>query len=234
MEFFDSLISEVSLTLGKGRSEFCPYDCLNVWQQEDYSHVILQRDTVCELEGTGFNLVTSSPVESGVYVIGDEIDGIKGKRRFARICVVQIESDTESQKNYNLIRKIDYIKYHFFPVGYMIRTSSRAHKEGVRVSRMAVKEGISFGKIGNTLIKKYLENPSVKGVRVYFVTDENIDFEKIEALAEKSNGITETLNHIMNSVKFDCDTCNLKPVCDEVEGMKELHFRTSGMGEYNG
>ena len=79
------------------------------------------------------------------------------------------------------------------------------------------------------VIKKYKENPAVKGVYVYFITENSADYEKIEALALKSNAITETLNHVMNSVKFDCDTCNLKAVCDEVEGMKELHFKNKGM-----
>ncbi|MBQ3537069.1 MAG: carbon monoxide dehydrogenase, partial [Clostridia bacterium] len=155
----------------------------------------------------------------------DELKDIKGKRKFARVCVVQTEENSDEQKNYNLIRKIDYIKYHFFPKGFMIRTSSRAHKEGVRVSKAAVKNGISFRLIGSLLIKKYKENPAVKGVTVYYITDEKADFGKLEAMAEKSNKITETLNHVMNSVRFDCDTCNLKPICDEVEGMKELHFR---------
>ena len=112
----------------------------------------------------------------------------------------------------------------------MIRTSSRAHKEAVRVSRAAIKKGISFEKLGNTLIKKYKENPAVKGVRVIFITDSKADYTKLEAVAEKNKSIAETLNHIINNVTFDCDTCNLKPVCDEVEGMKELHFRNARKG----
>ncbi len=225
MEFFDSLIGELSALLNTEKGKFCPYSSGNAWEEEDISHVILGRDTAAELDGTGFNLVTSREVEDGVFVIGDDLQSIRGKRKFARICVVQIEESSDEQKYYNLIRKIDYIKYHFFPKGFMIRTSSRAHKEGVRVSKAAVKHGITFSLAGNLLIKKYKENPAVKGVSVYYVTDEGADFARLEALAEKSNKITETLNHVMNSVKFDCDSCNLKAICDEVEGMKELHFR---------
>lgn len=230
MKFFDSLIIEFSRILKNHTGAGYSYSSEKLWQQEEYSHVILQRDTACELDGTGFNLVTSSPVESGVYVIGDDLAQIKGKRKFARVCIVEIEENADEQKCYNLIRKIDYIKYHFFPVGYMIRTSSRAHKEGIRVSKSAIKSGISYEKVGNLLINKYMENPAVRGVKVYFITDPAADFEKIEMLAQKGNSITETLNHIMNSVKFDCDTCNLKPVCDEVEGMKQLHFKNARNG----
>ena len=107
----------------------------------------------------------------------------------------------------------------------MIRTASRSHKEGVRISKNAVKDGLTFEKVGNMLIRKFKAIPSVKAVKVYFVTDPTFNYVRIEEMAQKSNTITEALNHIMNSVKFDCDTCNLKAVCDEVDGMKELHFK---------
>ena len=111
----------------------------------------------------------------------------------------------------------------------MIRTSSRSHQEAVRVSKDAVKKGISFQNVGNLLINKYKEIPEVKGVKVIFITSPEADHRAFEEMAHKSNSITETFNHIMNSVNFDCDTCNLKPVCDEVEGMRELHFKNKGM-----
>ena len=36
--------------------------------------------------------------------------------------------------------------------------------------------------------------------------------------------ITLTLSKILEGMPTDCNSCNLKPICDEVEGMKELHF----------
>lgn len=230
MNFFDSLISDVfELTEKLPMKHFQLSEKL--WTDTLYSQVILQRDTAFELEGTGFNLVTSKETNDCITVIGDDLDNISQSRKFARICLVQIEDEQDQQKAYNLIRKIEYVKYHYFPEGYMIRTSSRSHKEAVRVSKKAVKDGISFQKVGSLLISKYKENPAVKGVSVIFITAPDADYSQLEALAKKNNNITETLNHIMNSVKFDCDSCNLKPVCDEVEGMKELHFKnTSTMG----
>lgn len=192
--------------------------------------MILQRDTAFELDGVGFNLVTSSDVEDGIVVIGDELCSITADRKFARVCLVQLEDSDDEQDCYKTIKKVDYVKYHFFPEGYMIRTTSRSHKESVRVAKSALKKGISFEKAGNLLISKYKENPKVKAVKVIFVTASGADYKKLEAMAQKSGSIAETLNHIMNNVKFDCDTCNLKPICDEVEGMKELHFKNASMG----
>ncbi len=226
MKFFDSLISETeSVILSSHKKTFLKD---TPWQDAGQTQMIMRRDTAFELEGSGFNLITSDKVDDGIIVIGDDLNEIKADRSFARIAVVQIEDSDDEQKMYNLIKKIDYVKYHCFPDGYMIRSTSRSHKESVRVSRKAVKDGITFQKIGSLLIEKYKEISSVKGVRIIFVTAPETDYYAIEKLAEKNHSITETFNHIMNSINFDCDTCNLKAICDEVEGMKELHFKTSG------
>ena len=231
MDFFNSLIAEtLSLTEGLSKKSF-DYKGDIAWSDIGYNEVILQRDTAFELDGVGFNLVTSAPVNDEIVVIGDDIPEIKENLTFARVCVIQLEDNEDQQKTYNLIRKVEYTKYHVFPDGYMIRTSSRSHKEAVRVSENAVKKGIDFQKVGSLFINKYKENTAVKGVKVIFITDKNADFKKLEEFARKNNDITETLNHVMNSVNFDCDTCKLKPICDEVEGMKELHFKTSGKKE---
>ena len=229
MEFFDSLINEVAFLCESFTKKDYPYNGASLWTDIGYNEVILQRDTAYELDGVGFNLVTSSEIEEGITVIGDDLCNIKESRNFSRVCLVQLQDNGDEQENYKAIKKVDYVKYHHFPEGYMIRTTSRSHKESVRVAKSALKSGISFQKVGNLLIKKYKENPGVKAVRVIYITDYKADYKRLEEMARQNNSIAETLNHVMNTVKFDCDTCSLKPVCDEVEGMKELHFKNAAM-----
>lgn len=225
MKFFDSLILETEKLISPfSKKEFEP---CNPWHDAQQAQVIMRRDTAYELEGVGFNLVTSDNISDGVVVVGDDLGEIKDSCRFARICFIQIEDSDDDQKAYNLIKKIDYVKYHTFPDGYMMRSTSRSHKEAVRVSNQALQNGADFRKIGSLLIEKYKEIPAVKGVKVIFITAKGADYNETERIAEKNYAITETLNHVMNSVNFDCDTCNLKAICDEVEGMKELHFSKS-------
>ena len=33
-----------------------------------------------------------------------------------------------------------------------------------------------------------------------------------------------SLSKILEGMPTDCGSCNLKAICDEVEGMRELHF----------
>lgn len=228
MKFFDELLSDVK-TLLSGKN-FTRYPLGTPWCDVGRNEVILQRDTEFELDGIGFNIVTSKPIgDDEVVIIGSGLDQIKSETRYTRISIIEIEDIEDEQKAYNAIRKIEYSKYHYFPKGFMIRTASTSHKEKVRVSKSALKEGLSFQGVGNLLINKYKENHSVKAVKVVYVTDNTVDFDALEKISDKNYNITETLNHILNNVNFDCSSCNLKPICDEVEGMRELHFKNSGM-----
>lgn len=227
MNFFDSLIDDFYDCISLCSYADYPYNSRSKWQDAGQSEFIMQRESAYELDGVGFNLVTSKPVDDKITVIGDELSQIRGNRRFARISVISIDDVDDEQKAYDLIRKIEYVKYHFFPKGYLIRTSSSSHREAVRLSKAAVASGISFENVGNLLIDKYKSNPAVKAVHLFFITEKGVDYKGIEELAVKNHSVTETLNHIINNMSFDCSSCNLKPICDEVEGMRELHFKTA-------
>lgn len=225
MKFFDSLIRETETLLAssskKGFLRTFP------WKDAEQNQMIVLRDTAFELEGVGFNLVTSAEIPDGILLVGDDLDSIRENRQFARISLVQIQDGSNDQAEYNLIKKIDYVKYHIFPEGFMMRSTSRSYLEAVRISKTAIQNGINFQRIGSLMIDKYHQIPAVKGVTVIFVTAPNVDYVQFNKIAEKSHAVTETLNHVMNTVVFDCDTCNLKVICDEVEGMKSLHFSQS-------
>ncbi len=225
MKFFDSLIRETETLLAssskKGFLRTFP------WKDAEQNQMIVLRDTAFELEGVGFNLVTSAEIPDGILLVGDDLDSIRENRQFARISLVQIQDGSNDQAEYNLIKKIDYVKYHIFPEGFMMRSTSRSFLEAVRISKTAIQNGINFQRIGSLMIDKYHQIPAVKGVTVIFVTAPNVDYVQFNKIAEKSHAVTETLNHVMNKVVFDCDTCNLKVICDEVEGMKSLHFSQS-------
>ena len=228
MELFNSLIKDTFELLKPFESREYLYSENALWNDEGHSSVILQRDCAYELKGTGFNLVTSSELSDRVIVYGKELKEIKSDCSFVRISLISVENTDDEQKAFDLIKKAEYVKYHVFPEGYMIRSTSTSNKEAVRISKKALRKGIDFYKTGNLLISKYKQIPEVKAVTVIFVTEQSASFEAFLKIAEKSTSITKALNHIMEKVSFDCDNCNLKPLCDEVEGMRELHFKSVG------
>ena len=48
--------------------------------------------------------------------------------------------------------------------------------------------------------------------------------EQLKPNAKKADDITKTLSHILDGLPTDCGHCSLKSVCDEVEGMREMHM----------
>ncbi len=224
MKFFDSLISDFyQLCNGLGFSSL-DFDTDNTASCDNHLQIVMQRDTAFELEGTGLELVTNEPVDNSVVLIGDDLQTVKGNTRLARVCVVSVDDTIAEQSVHGVIKKIEYEKYKFYPTGYMMRASTGDKTEKVRVSKSALRDGLSFYAIGNLYIQKLLANPRVKGVRVYFITHQSFDYSALQALSRKNSDIVKTLDHVMSSVNFDCDSCNLKPICDEVEGLRELHF----------
>ena len=96
--------------------------------------------------------------------------------------------------------------------------------------KKAIKRGINFEQVGYRYIEAYKSDPNVLNVKVIFVTDPSLDFKAMLENAKKADAITNTLTHIMEGLPTDCTVCQLKDICDEVEGMKELHFGVGDKG----
>lgn len=227
MDFFNTLIDNVNSAIEPYDGRFFPFDAGKCRSDVGHNQLVLLRDAAFELDGTGFNLVSSKDIvgDEGTLLIGEDLTDIKKDRAFARVCLIELCDITDEQLAYDTIRKIEYEKYHYFPDGYMIRTSSVSQKETVRLSKSAIKQGISFENIGNSLIERYKHHNAVKKVKVIFLTHRDIDYGALSDWAVKGNGITKALNRIINDMNFDCTRCNMKIICDEVEGMRELHFK---------
>ena len=146
---------------------------------------------------------------------------------FAKIVLLETNDLGESEdeeKAYRTIRNIEFVRYHVFPVGYMVRVSAQSNEEQVRVSKKVINSGIRFSYVGAAYIKKYRALPEVRHVRIIFITDGEL-VEKLKPYAGKVDGITRTLTHILDGLPTDCGHCTMKAVCDEVEGMRELHLK---------
>ena len=216
----------------------------DAWKDNGESELVLLRDAAYELggganEAVNFTCVTSDAAlvpSDEVLLYGPDMKEIKGDVPFARIVILGVKDIDVEQKDaaYAAIRNIEFVKYHVFPDGYMMRVSPESSREQIRVSKKAVKKGISFYKVGCDFIKQYKKNPNITNVRVIFVT-KDVDFKALHATAKKIEDVTKTMNTILEGMPedLDCASCSFKPVCDEVEGLKELHFGKAAKKEHH-
>jgi len=206
-----------------------PFDPRAAWPLTEASELVMLRDAAFELGARGsvnYTCVTTDDAyapEDAVEVYGPELTEIRQDGTFARIAVISVDDPGGDEDAYNAVRKLEFVRYHVFPQGYMVRVSSESNQEQVRVAKSALRSGITFARVGAAYIQKYRELPGVRHVRLIFATDPPA-LKELIANARQVDAITKTLTHILDGLPTDCGHCTLKPVCDEVEGMRELHM----------
>ena len=239
MKLYDETIRRVEDLLGDYSLQ-----SLNVanaaWEDVGDHNLILRSDMAYELGGGTYPAVSAMAVtadtsfveEDGVYLIGPNLGEITADTPYARIALVRVDADGMGDGNalYNAIRKIEYVRYHINPKGYMTRISASNGREPVRVGKEALSEGLDFAKVGKLFLDKYHENPHIQAVKLIFVTLPEFDYKSLGTLATQCESITGTIDHIFKNVMMDCKSCSLQQVCDEVEGLRELHFASMKEG----
>ncbi len=227
MRLYNNLINEIKDSLNGSRI----LSGGNLLDVSNKNSVIFLSDSAFELGGSQKSCVSSLAISSdmrfsnSVRLLGDDLNQIKSDSPFAKIVFIQIEDFDNEQDTFNKIKELESLRYHLNVDGFMTRASALNMREQIRVSKKTINSGVTFGDYGNVLLKEYLKFPYVKSAEIYFVTD-NCDFEKLNFVAKKISQTTSALNHIFDNVMFDCSTCNLKEICDEVDGLKELHLKT--------
>lgn len=232
MKLYDSTIKK---SLELAGSQLTPLSQTSSWKNLNEKVFIFPTDSSVELGAsdkdssyliaytTDENLVNKDEI----LLRGKDIKDLKGDEPFARIAILLIDDSKhqDEQKIYRFLRDIEYKRYKVNPDGYMIRVNTNQLREGARVSKAAVKKGISFADVGKILQDAYKQDENVKAVKQIFITDPGFDFETFVGVAKLNEGITVTLDHILKNLKMDCNTCSFKDICDTIEGMRDIHKR---------
>lgn len=233
MNLYDTLIQE-SLEMVR-EAGFCSLplsDDLPLWETEEEQRLIFQKDMAYELGGGGLPAVsglafTSQPAGSDeILLCGPDLPRLQADSSYARLTLVHMDDGDwqDGQRAYQILRRIEYTRYHVYPRGFMMRISTSAGREPVRVSREALRDGLDFTRVGQLFLRAYHQHPEVQAVKLLFITTPDFPYERLAEKASKMEAVTGSLDKIFNNLVMDCRSCSLKPICDEVEGLRELHF----------
>ncbi len=226
MKLYNDLILEAKEYLSEART----VTSKRVLEIGAKSPIIFLSDTAFELGGNQKPCVSSLAVSgdiefsNSVYLLGNDLNKIKVDSPFGKFVFVQIEDYENEQDTFDKIKELEALRYRLSVDGFMTRASALSMREQIRVSKKALKSGVTFADYGQTVLNEYLKLPYVKSAEIYFITD-FADFDKLSYFANKISQTTSALNHILDNVMFDCKSCNLKEICDEVDGLKELHLK---------
>ncbi len=200
------------------------------WKMLERSDFILDSETYLELgtiqnKSLSFSVCSSEiEFEDKIFLIGNDIDNLSGKvEDYAKIVLVDIKEDGDTNTNFKRVKEIERVKHSVVLSETMLRSSSLNGRECLRISEKAYNDGLNFSIIGSELINKLKSYDYVKNVAVYFIVDKPELIQKLRGYHRKLNMLTEALNNMFADIVLDCESCDIKEVCDEVEGMRESH-----------
>ena len=233
MSVFDQLIKDTNSVLDK--KDFVSFDYSDNYKKfvSDKQELIFKKEAQFELGGENLNSVAFSLFteddnlvnKDEIIVIGKDLNEIKKDSSFARIALVKTKGVylRGEQASYFILETINLKRYNINLKGYMIRTSVLSNREQVRVNKEAIKNKLSFRDVGSMYIDEFKKNQYVEAVKMIFITDEDVDYIKLEDISTTSLKIFRALNHAISDLKMDCKRCEWRTLCSQVEGMKELH-----------
>ena len=239
MELYNSIFESTENILANFKPQVWEYNARKAWPDLGSAELVLQSDAAYELGANGLGsanyiCVTSSSDlvnKDQVLLYGKDLKDIRSDTPFARIVLLRVGvMEGDDDEVYRAIKDIEFSKYHVYPDGYMVRMSPESHREQIRVSKKGIRKGINFAQVGYRYIEQYKKDANVVNATVIFITEPTVNFKALSDNAKKVDAITSTLNHIMEGLPTDCTVCQLKDICDEVEGMKELHFGVGDKG----
>ncbi len=104
-----------------------------------------------------------------------DLPGLQADSPYARLTVLHVDARDwqDDQQAYRLLRRIESTRYHVYPRGFMMRISTSAGREPVRVSRRALQDGLDFAKAGQL-----------------FVTAPDFPYDLLVGLADKMEAVT--------------------------------------------
>lgn len=233
MKIFDDVTQRILSLLPENADKSVLY-CEELCSENgDKSSILFRSDTAFELGGSGKASVSSIvfsdllPVRDEVVLYGPDLSEINGDIPFAHLTFVSLKQKNDEELTYEQLKNIGFTAFQIYPKGYHIRISPSASKEQVRVAKTALQseKPLSFMNVGCSLIRAFKENADVESVRTVFITKNDFNYRELSVLAQKVKIITDAVHSTLQLSELDCASCKMKPICDEVEGLRELHLK---------
>jgi hypothetical protein len=139
--------------------------------------------------GANFVCATADPeyeLKDQILLYGPDLSEIRGDTPLGRITVLKLDDEgLEERELFNIMVDMDMVKHHVQPDGYTVDFIQAARYEIAHISEKALRDGISFARVGACYIAGFKKNPRIKAVTEIFITDPTYDFGSSELVAKK-------------------------------------------------
>ncbi|MBO7319725.1 MAG: hypothetical protein J6V06_06890 [Clostridia bacterium] len=233
MKIFAEVTEKIMSMLPEFADKSVLFDHKLCAENGDKNAILFRSDTAYELGGSGKIAVGSiifsdlQAARDEVVLYGPDLDEITEDTCYAHLTFVRLKQKNDEELTYEQLKNIGFTAFQIYPEGFHIRISPSASKEQVRVAKTAIdsETPLSFLNVGCSLISAFKENDDVESVKTIYITKKDFDYRALSDLAMKVKKITDAVHSTLQLDELDCASCKMKPVCDEVEGLRELHFK---------
>ena len=239
MKIFDPYIDELRTlidALSKGaRHHTAHFAPERTWPKGRSGEIVLADDTAIELghpqtESVAFLMWTDSleKINDGeITIIGPDLNELeRGRAPFGKVVLIGAEGFDEANA-YERWQQLNQLRLSLNLSGHMLRAVPQQNREWSRISKVSLDQGLSLEVIGNELLRAYKGLDFVTTAEVAFVTSTATDVQRLREPAAKVWRITNAMNRILDELEMDCGACDLSEVCDEIEGLRELHGKAA-------
>ena len=221
-----ALLPETPRTAAEYRPELCA-------PEGDKNAILFGSETAYELGGGGkaaVGCVLFGTVPSGrdeVLVYGKDLCELTEDAPFAHVTLIQLKDGDESALRYERLKEIGFTLCRLYPRGCHIRVSPSSGREQVRVAKtaLAASPPLSFVNVGCSLIRLLKEDRDVARVRTVFIAGADVNYTALAEKARRAKAVTDAVQRTLQFSALDCASCKMKPICDEIDGLRELHLR---------
>lgn len=223
----------------------------HIWEIMQKNAFLMERDTAIELGGyprESINIIVPSSKlpelfaqakkekalfpAAGIFCIGDPnlLQSNETHISFGKIVLLETE-ELPDDEWYEFTQAELLTDTGIRMRDVMLRQSPSHYNINLRVGKEAIRKGFDLPVMGATIHQAFQQMEYVKSVTVLLIIGESRLYKDLLGTAEKIKEVTLTFNHIFDGIDMDCGHCDLSDVCNEVEGMRELHKRRKGQDQ---
>ena len=235
MNIFDNYILAIQNALSLAEISRLDFSKIK-WELTEKNTFLMERDTAIELGGypkESVNIIVPSSdmyslinFDDGIYCIGDPSllskKAVEKHISFGKI--VFLETNGLAEKDYYDFTQSELLTDSRVRMkDVMLRQSPVNYNTNLRISKKAVKNGFDAKIMGTVIYDAFHALENVSHVTVLLIFGDSPLYRQLFEIAENIKEATLTINHIFDGITMDCGRCDVKEICNEIEGMRELH-----------
>ncbi|MFY9398359.1 MAG: hypothetical protein WAR22_08355 [Desulfomonilia bacterium] len=206
---------------------------LRTWPKGGNRNIVLNQDLGLELGSPQQESVSCLLWTEDLSLVNDRLITLagpdfpesKGKSLpFGKVVLAGVEGFNEDNA-YERHKEMDFLRYDIDLKGFMLRAVSQYMREWCRISTWAIDNGLNAHILGYAHMEQFASLPYVRSVEIFYLTASSSGVQRLREITLPAEKTIAAMNKMASEMDFDCESCDYREVCDEVDDLKAMRER---------